>query len=329
MTGALRIATRASNLALWQANFVAGLLRSVDANLEIEMVHITTTGDRTTNASLSRLGGVGVFTREIQQALLDGRADLAVHSLKDLPTIPVEGVSLTAVPERAAPWDALVLPGVLARSAEFGSAQAGGGEAGIEIGLRDLSPGARIGTGSLRRRAQLLHFRPDLEFHDVRGNVETRLRKLDEGMYDALVLAEAGLNRLGLTARISGRLAPPELFPAVGQGALGIECRSDDGAVRAIVERINDVATRAAVTAERRVLSRLEAGCHAPVGVSTAVAGDRLRLEAVVLSRDGQTRLYAEGKGIVGDPNAVGDCVADELVRQGAKRLIEAAAQGF
>jgi hydroxymethylbilane synthase len=305
----LRIATRASNLALWQADFVAEQLRSQDAELTVELVHVVTTGDRAA-APLETMGGVGVFTREIQLALLDQRADIAVHSLKDLPTEPVAGIALAAVPERASPWDALVLP---TGSAPISS-------------IRDLPRGARIGSGSQRRRSQLLHSRPDLGFLDVRGNVETRLRKLDEGAYDALILAEAGLDRLGLSMRIACRLAPPDVFPAVGQGALGIECREEDSNVRSIVERLSHGPTLAAVTAERRVLAQLHAGCHAPVGVSTAIDGNRLTLEAVVLSRDGRQRLHARETGLVADPVALGTHVADELLRQGAGPLIEAAA---
>ncbi len=174
----------ASQLALWQANWVASRLKAVDPDQDVELVHVTTTGDRIRDASLSALGGVGVFTREIQQALLDDRADLAVHSLKDLPTVPVDGLSLAAVPERASPWDALILPA---------------GSRTPELGLENLSPNARVGTGSLRRRAQLLFLRPDLKFVEIRGNVDTRLRKLDAGEADALILAEAGLDRLGLS----------------------------------------------------------------------------------------------------------------------------------
>jgi hydroxymethylbilane synthase len=308
----LRIATRASNLALWQANHVADLLRSLDLGLQVELLHVTTTGDRLTDASLSGLGGVGVFTREIQQAVLDGRADVAVHSLKDLPTEPVVGTCLTAVPNRASPWDALILP----RSAPVGTAA-----------IRDLPDGATIGTGSERRRAQLRHLRPDLQFVELRGNVETRLRKLDDGAAAALVLAEAGLDRLGLSSRISARLAPPELFPAVGQGALGLECRDDDERVRTIVERLTHPTTWSAVTAERRVLAKLGAGCHAPVGLAATVTGDRLIVEAVVLSRDGKLRLYAKIAGLFANPVAVGDEVAAELLRQGAAPLIAAAAK--
>jgi hydroxymethylbilane synthase len=306
----LRIATRASPLALWQANFVASRLKLLDPDQQVELIHVTTTGDRVRDASLSTLGGVGVFTREIQQALLDGRADLAVHSLKDLPTVPVEGLSLAAVPERASPFDALVLSV---------------GSRNPELGLENLSPNARVGTGSLRRRAQLLFLRPDLKFIEIRGNVDTRLRKLDEGEAVALILAEAGLDRLGLAARISTRLAPPELFPAVGQGALGLECRADDTATRQIVERLNHPATFACVTAERRTLARLGAGCHAPVGVFTAVEGQELTLEAVALDRDGQQRVHAKRSGPIGDPVAIADEVADALCDQGADDLISAA----
>jgi len=306
----LKIATRASNLALWQANFVASLLQSLDADQQVDLVHVTTTGDRIEDASLSALGGVGVFTREIQLAVLDRRADLAVHSLKDLPTETVDGLSLVAVPKRASPWDALVLP--------MGSADS-------TVGIPDLPRNAQIGTGSLRRRAQLLFLRPDLQFLEVRGNVETRLRKLDEGAFDALILAEAGLDRLGLSHRISARLAPPELFPAVGQGALGLECRSDDATVRPILERLRHRETWNAVIAERRTLAQLGAGCHAPVGVSTSVEEDELTLKAVVLSRDGQKRLHSKKTGPAADPVAIGDQVAEDLLRQGAGPLIATA----
>lgn len=307
---ALRIATRASQLALWQANFVAARLKSADPDQLVELVHVTTTGDRVHDASLAALGGVGVFTREIQQALLDGRADLAVHSLKDLPTVAVERLGLAAVPERASPWDALVLPA---------DAHAG------ELGLENLSTNARVGTGSLRRRAQLLFLRPDLKFVEIRGNVDTRLRKLDAGEADALILAEAGLDRLGLATRISARLEPPELFPAVGQGALGLECRADDAATRQLVERLNHPATFACVTAERRTLARLGAGCHAPVGVFTVVEGEELTLEAVALDRDGRQRVHAKRTGPIRDPIAIADEVADALCDQGADGLISAA----
>jgi hydroxymethylbilane synthase len=307
----VRIATRASRLALWQAQFIADRLRALEPGLEVPLVHVTTTGDRVTWTPLSGMGGVGVFTREIQQAVIDGRADVAVHSLKDLPTVPTTGIRLAAVPLRAAPWDALVLP----RESSLSRAE-----------LRDLPRAARVGTGSLRRRAQILHVRPDLQFLDVRGNVDTRLRKLDEGAYDALILAEAGLDRLGFADRLTVRLMPPDVFPAVGQGALGLECRDDDQQTATLLERMTDAATFASVTAERQVLSRLHAGCHAPVGVAVTLNGDTLSLEAVVLSRDGRQRLYTQKSGPLGEPRALGEAVADDLLRQGAAPLIEDAA---
>ncbi len=307
MTGtALRIATRNSQLALWQANFIAGRLRSLEPNLTVELVHVATTGDRTVETPANRLGGVGIFTREVQHALLDGRADVAVHSLKDLPTEPVEGVSLAAVPERASPFDALVLP--CGRPAARG--------------IADLPAGAQIGTGSRRRRVQLLHQRSDLRFIEVRGNVDTRLRKLDEGLCDALILAQAGLERLGLESRISARLGAPELLPAAGQGALGIECRSGDDVVRTLVNRLNHPPTWAAVAAERQVLAQLRAGCHAPVGTLTSTDAERLLLEAVVLSRDGTQRLQAQAAGTLAEAIELGAQAARNLLAQGAGPLI-------
>jgi hydroxymethylbilane synthase len=304
----LRIATRASKLALWQADFVVNRLRSRDPDLELQIVPVTTTGDRARHASLASLGGIGIFTREIQQALLDERADLAVHSLKDLPTEPVDGILLVAVPERGSPWDALVLP--------FGSPPG--------KRLVDLPAVARVGTGSLRRQAQLRRRRPDLELLEVRGNVETRLRKLDDGQYDALVLAEAGLIRLGLAERISARLAPPEFFPAAGQGALAVECRSGDAFARSVAEQINDEAAWAMVTAERQILARLGAGCHAPVGIASSIEDCRLVVETVVLSADGGTRLCSKATGAFEDAHSLGTQIADQLLQQGAGPLVTA-----
>lgn len=315
-TSPIRIATRASALALWQANYVAGRLRQAAPGRDVELVEITTSGDRNQTDPLSQFGGVGVFTREVQKAVLDGRADVAVHSLKDLPTDAVAGLVLAAVPERASTHDALVLP-----QAADNASQRSAVRSGVEL-LKSLSPGARIGTGSLRRRAQLLHLRSDLQTSEVRGNVETRLRKLDEGQYDALVLAEAGLRRLGLDARISGLLMPPQMLPAVGQGALGIECRTEDAQTRAALAAISDPATFPVVLAERALLAELRAGCHAPLGVSAALTGGQLRMEAVVLSADGTVRLLAHAHGSGNDPVALGRAAADDLRRQGADAII-------
>lgn len=302
----IRIATRASRLALWQAEHVAALLTGPDLGLEIEIVHVTTTGDRDQVGTLRSFGGLGVFTREVQKAVLDGQADLAVHSLKDLPTETAAGLSLAAVPEREQTADALVLP-----------LQA------IKVAAVDQLPQrARVGTGSLRRQAQLRHLRPDLQISEVRGNVETRLRKLDAGDFDAIVLAVAGLKRLDLAQRVSLELGPPQMYAAVGQGALGIECREGDARMRTILARLDDFATRSRITAERSLLAHLRAGCHAPVGASTRIDTDELVLEGVVLSPDGRERLCAAARGPSVDAAALGVQVGDILLGQGASRLI-------
>ncbi len=302
----LRIATRASRLALWQADHVASLLRSAAPNQSVEIVHVSTVGDRDQTERLSAFGGLGVFTREVQKAVLDGTADIAVHSLKDLPTESAAGLVLAAVPEREATADALVLPGSFATITELAS----------------LPKESRLGTGSLRRRAQLLHIRPDFRMIDVRGNVETRLKKLDGGDYDGLVLAVAGLNRLGLANRISLELSPPLMYPAVGQGALGIECRDSDTETAALLSKIADPATQSRVAAERALLAHLKAGCHAPVGAATKIEGGVLVLEAVVFSPAGAQRIFAAGRGVAEDPAALGREVAERLLQQGADRLI-------
>lgn len=312
MTAPLRIATRASALALWQARYIAGRLQQLDPSRPVELVQISTSGDRNQTDPLSQFGGVGVFTREVQRALLDGRADIAVHSLKDLPTEPVDGLTLAAVPERAPTHDALVLP----VSASVGTASDAG-----EL-IVALPPKARVGTGSLRRRAQLLHRRPDLALEEVRGNVDTRLRKLDEGQYDALVLAEAGLTRLGLAGRISARMMPPLMFPAVGQGALGLECRTDDAVTRAALAPLSDSATHNSVLAERALLASLRAGCHAPLGVAVRANGNSLHLEAVVLSPDGVERITAICEGSASSPVDAGEALAEKLRSLGADALI-------
>lgn len=306
---AFRIATRSSPLALWQANHIAGLLREATGD-EAELIHVSTTGDRDRSESLAAFGGIGVFTREVQRAVLDGRADLAVHSLKDLPTDPAAGLTLAAVPSRAPRFDALVLPGGVTLPDD------------PAIALAALPDHARVGTGSPRRRSQLLRLRPDLHLEDVRGNVDTRLRKLDEGQYDALVLAEAGLVRLGLAERISSRLTPPALLPAVGQGALGIECRADDEATRSALASLNDAMTRIEVTAERSALAALRAGCHAPVGAYARIESGRLRLDVVVLSIDGRRRFAASEEGTTDDAEGIGIRAAEILLGGGAAELL-------
>ncbi|HLJ12262.1 MAG TPA: hydroxymethylbilane synthase [Planctomycetaceae bacterium] len=302
----LRIATRASRLALWQAEHVAALLRAAAPQVAVELVHVTTTGDRDQTGELKSFGGLGVFTREVQKAVLDGQADIAVHSLKDLPTESAQGLVLAAVPAREDTDDAVVLPPSDKPSAD-----------------RVLFPmRARVGTGSPRRRAQFWHIRPDLKFLDVRGNIETRLKKLDNGEYDSLLLAVAGLKRLGLAERITYMMRPPEMFPAVGQGALGIECREGDADLRLLLEKIGDPSTYCAVIAERALLARLGAGCHAPVGAIARFQDGVLELQAVVCSPNGRERLVAEARDPAANGIALGQSVADDLLQQGAARLI-------
>lgn len=303
----IRIATRSSNLALWQARHVSELLSKANPGLTVELIEVSTVGDRDLQQPLREFGGLGVFTREVQQALLDGRADVAVHSLKDLPTESHPNLELAAIPERGATADAIVLP------ARAPQAITDDGDS-----LACLPIGARVATGSPRRQAQLRHVRPDLQLLEVRGNVETRLRKLDAGEFDAMILAAAGLERLLLDNRISRRLAAPLMYYAVGQGALGLECRRGDEVTRESLARLTDPATRARATAERSLLARLRAGCHAPVGVISSCEDTRLELEAVVLTPDGQQRWTAAATGRIDAPESLGEAVADLLLGQGA-----------
>lgn len=300
----LRIGTRGSSLARWQAGWVASQLRET-AGVDVELVEIRTIGDRTQSrgAAIGSIAVQGAFTKEIQRALLDGRVDLAVHSLKDLPTDLVEGLCLAAIPRRAAASDVFV-----SRAA---------------ASISDLAQSASVGTGSLRRRTQLWHVRPDLRMSEARGNVETRLRRLAEGKFDALILAEAGLRRLGLDKQISEVLPHSLMLPAVGQGALGIEARSDDDATRRMLAPLDDPPTRAAVTAEREMLATLRGGCLAPVaGYGRIDARQQLLVQGIVLSLDGKTRLEASASGSVDQAASLGRQAASALLDQGAGDLI-------
>jgi len=295
----LRLGTRASALARWQADWVAA--RLTELGIEVELVPITTQGDVKTQP-LGQIGGQGLFTKELQRALLDNQIDLAVHSLKDLPTAAVDGLALVAVPERESTADVLV--------------------SNVAQRIDDLPKAARIGTGSLRRKAQLLHIRPDLQFEDIRGNVDTRLRKLDEGQYDAIVLAEAGLRRLGMTERIANVIPQEVMLPAVGQGALGIEAREDDSAACELAELLDHPATHQAVLAERSLLLTLRGGCLAPVGAFARMVLGDLLLDAVVVKSDGSKKLTAGGRDGPECAFALGERVAQSLLSQGASDLI-------
>jgi len=309
----IRLGTRGSALARTQANWVASQLR--DAGHDVDLIEISTQGDEKTSVSVASLGSVGVFTKEIQRALLDDTIDLAVHSLKDLPTDFIENLTLASVPPREDCGDALISAG--------------------DVSFEDLTEGARIGTSSLRRCSQLLHQRPDLTLCDIRGNVDTRLRKLIDGEYDAIVLAEAGLNRLGLSEHITEVLPKDWMLPAVGQGALGLETRTDDETTRAAVATLDDAATHSSVLAERAMLLALAGGCLAPIGAWGRTDSDTLLLDAVVLSRDGKQRIAAADKAelpAAGEQAAsaefakeLGRTVAKQLLDQGAADLIAAA----
>lgn len=298
----LRLGTRASPLARWQAEWVAAQLTKRGAT--VELVPITTQGDLK-SGPLGQIGGQGLFTKELQRALLDQTIDLAVHSLKDLPTSQIAGLIIAAVPERESVRDVLV--SAKARS------------------IDELPRAARIGTGSLRRKSQLLHLRPDLVIEDIRGNVETRLRKLDEGQYDALILAEAGLKRLGFEHRITCPLTAAIMLSAVGQGALGIEARADDRQTLDWVGQLNHEASHQAITAERTLLAELRAGCLAPVGAWARLEGERMQLDAVVLNPQGSERITASGAGNPAEAAELGRRVAEQLQSQGAADLINAA----
>jgi hydroxymethylbilane synthase len=298
----IRLGTRGSQLALWQANYVADRLRPVVEPQPVELVTIETHGDQVQDRPLSQLGGFGVFTKAIQQALLDKQIDVAVHSLKDLPTIPIAGLKLAAVPPRGPIGDVFV-------SLKYER-------------FADLPAGAVIGTSSLRRRAQILNQRPDLELVDLRGNVETRLRKLREQELDAIVLAEAGLCRLGLDRSITEVLDPKWMLPAVGQGAIGLECREEDEQTSHFIEALNDPLTWSAVLAERAMLYALGGGCLVPIGAWTRVENDVLTLRGTVLSPDGKRRIVDTHRGPSDKPLGIGNELAAQLLAAGARELL-------
>jgi len=290
----LVIASRGSQLALWQARWVESQLIAAGHECRIEI--IKTTGDKITDVPLAKVGGKGLFTKEIEEALLDGRAQLAVHSLKDLPTELPEGLVLAAVPERQDPCDA-----VIGRK------------------LDQLPRGAKVGTSSLRRSAQLRGLRPDLVIESVRGNLDTRLRKLDEGQYDAILLAAAGLKRLGWGGRIAEILPPAVMCPAVGQGALAIEtCAGFE--LPAVLDHAD---THTAVLAERAVLHALGGGCQVPIGAHACVNGDRLQLQAIVAAPDGSQVIRAQSEGEASQAAQIGKALAAELLGKGARELLE------
>ena len=299
----IRIATRRSPLAKWQANHVAGLLRGREPGLVVELHELVTKGDKILDVALARVGGKGLFVKEIEDALLAGDAQIAVHSMKDLPAVLADGLALGAVPEREDPRDALCSPRWKTWSA--------------------LPEGARVGTSSLRRGAQLMALRPDLRIEMVRGNVETRLRKASEGL-DAVVLAYAGLRRLGLAEHATYVFPPEEMLPAVAQGALALEARADDPATMARLAPLDHPETRVRVEAERGLLRRLEGGCQVPIAAHATVAGGRVTLRALVASLDGTKVVRGERSGAAAEARSLGEALGDELLAGGAREILAA-----
>jgi hydroxymethylbilane synthase len=300
---ALRIATRKSQLALWQAEHVAMLLRHAHAGLDVELVPMSTKGDRIQDRSLAAIGGKGLFIKELEAALEEHRADIAVHSMKDVPGELPDGLLIAAVLPRADPRDAL-----LSAHAER---------------LEDLPLGARVGTSSLRRQAQLLSARPDLRIEALRGNVDTRVRRLDDGGLDAIILACAGLIRLGWESRITARLDPRTCLPAVGQGVIGIECRVDDAHSRLLLQVLNDPPTRAALDAERAFAHRLGGSCQSPIAAHARLDGNGLTLDGLVAEPDGSRLLRDSITGGADESLRLGDELADRLLAAGAGTLLD------
>ena len=298
----LKIGTRGSKLALWQSEWIKAQILRVHPDLRVELVRIKTTGDKILDSPLSKIGGKGLFVKEIEEALFSGRVDLAVHSMKDVPVELPEGLVLCCYPKREEPRDALVSRG--------------------DILLEDLPARAKVGTSSLRRSAQILHIRPDLRIHSLRGNVDTRLRKLDQGEYDAIVLAGAGLKRLGLSRRITQYLDPLQVLPAIGQGALGVEVREDDHWVVELLSFLNHKPTELAVRAERAFLRRLEGGCQVPIAAHSALEHGGLVLTGMVADLEGRKLIRDQETGKAERPEEIGLNLAEKLLSKGAEAIL-------
>ncbi|NVJ65067.1 MAG: hydroxymethylbilane synthase [Gammaproteobacteria bacterium] len=298
----LRIATRQSPLALWQAEFVKSELEKHHPDLTVELVPMTTQGDKILGTPLTKIGGKGLFVKELEQAMLDNRADIAVHSMKDVPYRFPEGLELKVICEREDPTDAFV--------------------SNRYLNIDELPVGATVGTSSMRRKIQLLQQRPDLMIKDLRGNVGTRLSKLDSDQYDAIILASAGLKRLGLAERIASQIMPEQMLPAPGQGAVGIEARANDPELDRLLAPLSDADTQLRVLAERCITETLEASCQVPVAAFATINNDELHLKALVGAAD-NSAIYAEAIGDKNDALAIGNQVAEQLLQQGAKAIMQ------
>ena len=296
----VRIGTRKSKLALWQANFIGKLLEE-RWGVEVELVKITTTGDRILDAPLAKIGGKGLFVKEIEQALLEGRIDLAVHSLKDVPMVIPEGLTLSAITKREDPHDVLI-----SRNGKK---------------LRELPEGAKVGTSSLRRQVQIRRVRPDLRVEVLRGNVDTRMRKLREGLYDAVILALAGVRRMGYEGEVTEILR--NFIPAVGQGSLAIETREDDEKIRELVEPLDHRESRFSAECERAFLGKLEGGCQVPIGAYAEVKGERIVLRGFVSDLEGRKFIEGSEEGRVQEAAEVGERLAEELLSRGGREVLK------
>ncbi len=299
----IRIATRRSPLALWQAEYIAAELTRLDPSVTTELVKIVTKGDKILDVPLAQVGGKGLFTKEIDQALLDGRADIAVHSMKDVPTLLPAGTSIRANPKREDPRDAI--------------ATITGG------GLDSLPEGATIGTSSLRRVAQIRRYYPSFQFTSIRGNIQTRLGKLGDEV-DAVILAAAGVRRMGMDSQMHDFIDTDQLLPAVAQGTLGVQTRDDDAAINALVDQLNDVDTVDRTTAERAFLARLEGGCQVPIAAFAMLDGDQLRLQGLVGAVDGSQLIRREVTGLRSQAAQLGVALADEILAAGGREILEA-----
>ena len=302
MTETIRIATRKSPLALWQAEHVADALRAAHPGLQVEILGMSTQGDKILDTPLAKIGGKGLFVKELETRMLEGDADIAVHSMKDVPVELPEGLHLPVIMQREDPRDAFV--------------------SNRHASLDELPEGAVVGTSSLRRHCQLADRRPDLQIRSLRGNVNTRLRKLDEGEYDAVILAAAGLIRLGFAERIRSPIDPADSLPAIGQGAVGIECRADDARVNALLAPLHHPDTADRVRAERAMNARLEGGCQVPIGGHAVLEGDTLWLRGLVGTVDGSEIVRGEIRGPRDQAEALGTALAEELLAHGAAEIL-------
>jgi hydroxymethylbilane synthase len=296
------IATRGSKLALWQAEWVRSLILKLNPGLQVELLKIKTTGDKITDVPLAKVGGKGLFVKEIEEAMLRDEADLAVHSMKDVPTELPDGLYISAILEREDPRDAFV-------STKAGS-------------LKDLKTGSTVGTSSLRRSCQLKSMRPDLKIESLRGNLDTRMRKLDEGQFDAVILAAAGMKRLGFGDRITETLGPDVSLPAIAQGAVGIECRTDDEFINKLIEPLRHYESTIQVKAERAALKKLEGGCQVPIAAHAVLQDGKLIMDGLVGSVSGDRIVRSHKEGPPEEAEALGTALADDLLSKGAAEIL-------